>query len=69
LPGAHGNVGPPSASLYPLLSDLNRTLRTGGCERTDEEYRAVCRAAGFELTKTVEAISPTGETIVEGKPA
>jgi hypothetical protein len=56
-------------SLYPLLSDLNMMLRTGGCERTEDEYRAIYRAAGFELTRTVETISPTGATVVEGKPA
>jgi ubiquinone/menaquinone biosynthesis C-methylase UbiE len=55
-------------SLYPLLSDLNMMLRTGGCERTEEEYRAIYRAAGFELTRTVETISPTGATVVEGRP-
>ena len=59
---------PGQRSLYPLLSDLNMMLRTGGCERTEEEYRAIYRAAGFELTRTVETISPTGATIVEGKP-
>ena len=60
---------PGQRSLYPLLSDLNMMLRTGGSERTEEEYRAIYRAAGFELTRTVETISPTGATIVEGKPA
>jgi O-methyltransferase domain/Dimerisation domain len=56
-------------SLFPVLSDLNMMLRTGGCERTEGEYRAIYRAAGFELTRTVETISPTGATVVEGKPA
>jgi hypothetical protein len=60
---------PGQSSLYPVLSDLNMMLRTGGCERTEEEYRAIYRAAGFELTRTVETISPTGATVVEGKPA
>jgi hypothetical protein len=60
---------PGQRSLYPLLSDLNMMLRTGGCERTEEEYRSIYRAAGFELTRTVETISPTGATVVEGKPA
>jgi hypothetical protein len=60
---------PGQRSLYPVLSDLNMMLRTGGCERTEEEYRAIYRAAGFELTRTVETISPTGATVVEGKPA
>jgi hypothetical protein len=60
---------PGHRSMYPVLSDLNMMLRTGGCERTEEEYRAIYRAAGFELTRTVETISPTGATVVEGKPA
>jgi O-methyltransferase domain/Dimerisation domain len=60
---------PGQRSLYPVLSDLNMMLRTGGCERTEEEYRAIYRAAGFELTRTVETISPTEATVIEGKPA
>jgi SAM-dependent methyltransferase len=60
--------GPGQRSLYPLLSDLNMMLRTGGCERTEDEYRSIYKAAGFELTRTVETISPTGATVVEGRP-
>jgi hypothetical protein len=41
---------------------------TGGCERTEAQYRALYRAAGFELTQTVETDSPTGTTVIEGKP-
>jgi hypothetical protein len=54
---------------YPLLSDLNMVIRTGGCERTEAEYRTLCKAAGFKLTKAVATPSPTGMTIIEGKPA
>ena len=54
---------------YPLLSDLNMVIRTGGCERTEAEYRALYKAAGFKLTKTIATLSPTGMTIIEGKPA
>jgi hypothetical protein len=43
-------------------------LMTGGCERTEEEYRALYRAAGFELTRAVATKSPTGNTVIEGKP-
>jgi hypothetical protein len=32
---------PNGGSVYPILSDLNMLLLTGGCERTEEEYRAV----------------------------
>jgi hypothetical protein len=59
---------PAHRSFYPVLSDLNMMLRTGGCERTEEEYRALYQAVGFELTRTVETISPTGATVIEGLP-
>lgn len=61
-------VRPDGGSVYPVLSDLNMLLLTGGCERTEEEYRALYRAAGFELTKTVATKSPTGTTVIEGRP-
>jgi hypothetical protein len=54
---------------YPLLSDLNMLIRTGGCERNEAEYRALYKAAGFKLTRAIETSSPTGMTIIEGKPA
>jgi hypothetical protein len=54
---------------YALLSDLNMVIRTGGCERNEAEYRALYEAAGFQLTKVIETRSPTGMTIIEGKPA
>jgi hypothetical protein len=53
---------------YPLLSDLNMLIRTGGCERSEAEYRALYKAAGFKLTRAIETPSPTGMTIIEGKP-
>ena len=59
---------PTALSVYPVLSDLNMLLMTGGCERTEAQYSALYRAAGFELTRTVETISPTGTTVIEGKP-
>ena len=54
---------------YPLLSDLNMVIRTGGCERSESEYRSLYKAAGFKLTRAIETPSPTGMTIIEGKPA
>ena len=59
---------PGGDSIYPVLSDRNMLLLTGGCERTEAEYRAVFRAAGFELTRTVPTRSPTGTTVIEGRP-
>ena len=54
--------------FYPLLSDLNMLVRTGGCERTEAEYRSLYRAAGFELTRAIATAAPTGTTIIEGCP-
>ncbi|MGF6603638.1 hypothetical protein P3T23_008392 [Paraburkholderia sp. GAS448] len=59
---------PAARTIYPELSDLNMLLVTGGCERTEAQYRALYRAAGFELIQTVETGSPTGTTVIEGKP-
>jgi O-methyltransferase domain len=54
---------------YPLLSDLNMVIRTGGCERSEAEYRALYKAAGFKLTRAIATPSQTGMMIIEGKPA
>jgi hypothetical protein len=54
---------------YPLLSDLNMVIRTGGCERTEAEYRTLYKGASFKLIRAVSTPSPTGMTIIEGKPA
>jgi hypothetical protein len=51
-----------------VLSDLNMLLLTGGCERTEEEYREIYRSAGFQLNRTVATKSPTGTTVIEGRP-
>jgi O-methyltransferase domain len=59
---------PDGKSVYPILSDLNMLLLTGGCERTEDEYRGLYQAAGFELTRAVATKSPTGTTVIEGRP-
>jgi hypothetical protein len=53
---------------YPLLSDLNMVIRTGGRERTEAEYRTLYEAAGFKMTRAIRTPSPTGMSIIEGKP-
>jgi hypothetical protein len=40
---------------------------TGGQERTDREYRALCQAAGFTVTNVVGTRSP--RSIIEAEPA
>jgi hypothetical protein len=48
------------------LMDLNMLVMTGGKERTAEEYAALFRASGFELSRVVPV--PGGQAVVEGKP-
>jgi hypothetical protein len=62
-------IGASSRLSYALLSDLNMVIRTGGCERSEAEYRALYKAAGFKLTRAIKTPSLTGMTIIEGKPA
>jgi hypothetical protein len=61
-------LSPDQSKVYPVLSDLNMMLRTGGRERTEAEYRSLYRGAGFDLTRTVATMSPTGTTVIEGRP-
>jgi len=53
---------------YPLLSDVNMLIRTGGGERTEAQYRALYEGAGFRMTRAIRTSSPTGMTIIEGRP-
>jgi O-methyltransferase/methyltransferase family protein len=51
----------PSDSPAPLLvleSDVNMLVATGGKERTDDEYRALLGAAGFELRQIIPVLPP-----------
>ncbi len=61
-------ITPGNRLSYALLSDLNMMIRTGGCERSLAQYRAIYRAAGFKLTRAISTPSPTEITIIEGKP-
>ncbi len=56
---------PQAASQF--LSDLNMLLLTGGCERTEREYRALLAAAGFELKRTLP--TSTAHCVIEAVPA
>lgn len=62
-------IRPSDRLSYPLLSDLNMLIRTGGSERSEAEYRALYKAAGLKLTRAIKTPSPTGMTIIEGKTA
>lgn len=47
----------PSSSFGKLI-DLNMLVMTGGCERTEGEYRSLLAAAGFKLTRIVPTSLP-----------
>jgi hypothetical protein len=44
-------------------------IRTGGCERTEAEYRVLFKAAGLKMTRAIQTPSPTGMSIIEGNTA
>jgi ubiquinone/menaquinone biosynthesis C-methylase UbiE len=46
--------------------DLNMLVMTGGCERTEEEYKQLLAAAGFQLGRIVPTDS--GFSVIEGVP-
>lgn len=45
-------------------SDLNTLVSTGGCERTEAEYRAMLQSAGFRVTGLIAL--PDGYSVMEG---
>ncbi len=49
-----------------VLTDLHMLVATGGRERTEKEFRALYRDAGFRLARVVATTSPL--SIVEGVP-
>jgi len=60
-------IDPQTAAGAPgKLLDVNMLVMTGGRERTADEFAALYRAAGFELTRIVSA-NPT-VNVIEGKP-
>jgi len=59
-------VPPGNEPSLSKLIDLEMLLLPGGRERTEAEYRALFKAAGFELTRVVPTHSPV--SIVEGVP-
>jgi hypothetical protein len=57
-------VGSGPDSFLAKFLDVNMMmLVTGGCERTEAEYRKIIEAAGFEVTKVVP--SKSGTSVIE----
>ncbi len=51
-------------SLYPKINDVVMMVVSGGCERTELEYRKLYEESGFQLTKVVDTGS--GFSVIEG---
>jgi O-methyltransferase domain/Dimerisation domain len=59
------HVIPPGNAPSPSkLADLTMLVFTGGCERTEAEYRALFAAAGFTLRQIIPTQSPF--SVIEG---
>jgi hypothetical protein len=61
-------IPPGNEPSFGKLMDINMLVMTGGRERTEAEFAALYRAAGFELTRVIAA-PPAPISIVEGKPS
>lgn len=59
-------VGSPNEGRDGKFSDLNMLVAAGGQERTQEEYRVLFAAAGFQLTDVFPTNS--GHAVIEGVP-
>ncbi|MEO8604888.1 MAG: methyltransferase [bacterium] len=46
-------------------TDLNMLVNTGGCERTEAEYRALCDSAGLTVTRILA--TPTPFSLIEAR--
>jgi hypothetical protein len=57
-------IPPGNESSPSKLADLNMLVFTGGCERSEAEYRTLLAAAGFTLRRIIPTQSPF--SIIEG---
>lgn len=55
-------------ALQVLHLDLEMLVMLGGCQRTDEEYRTLFAAAGFQLTTIISLNDAAQYRIFEGRP-
>jgi 16S rRNA G1207 methylase RsmC len=59
-------IPPGNKPFVGKLLDLNMLVMTGGCERTEAEYRALFTSAGFKLTNIVPTQPPFSFSVIEG---
>lgn len=57
-------IPPRNEPSFGKFLDLEMLVMTGGCERTEAEYRALFEAAGFVLTKVIT--TPSSMSVIEG---
>lgn len=57
-------IPPGNEPHFGKIQDLEMMLSPGGLERTEEEFRALFAAAGFELTRIIPTASPM--SVIEG---
>jgi hypothetical protein len=48
-----------------MLADLNMLVRTGGRQRTEEEFRALFGEAGFDLVDVIP--TQTAYSVIKGE--
>jgi hypothetical protein len=48
------------------LADLNMLVRTGGRERTEDEFRALLKVAGWKLQRVIVTSGPV--SLIEATP-
>jgi hypothetical protein len=58
-------IPPGNEPFFGKLIDLQMLVNFSGCERTEQEYRSLFAAAGFELTRVVSTRSNV--SVLEGK--
>lgn len=51
-------IPPGNEPSFSKFLDLNMLVMAGGRERTEEEYRMLLQAAGFQLTRIIPTSSP-----------
>jgi tRNA A58 N-methylase Trm61 len=59
-------IPPGNQPFFGKLLDIEMLVLGGGKERTEAEYRALLKAAGFKLTKIIPTESPM--SVIEGVP-
>ena len=51
-------LGPGPDAVFKNFLDLNMMVMTGGCERTEDDYRKLLEKAGFKLNRVIPTGSP-----------